>query len=115
MQDAYVVEKGDRIGSWQEIGYTGPGTNAVVNSKGSAQSAAFKYTESSTSNGGDNWVANPLQKLNDCDKTESWKLSAYIDNSSEGQSNVKYKAGGDADCKGLTPAFEKLTDGRATN
>jgi len=115
MQDAYVVEKGDRIGSWQEIGYTGPGTNAVVNSLGSAYSAAFNYSEDSKDDGGDNWVAKPKNKLNDCDNTEKWKLSSYLDNSSEGQSNVKYKAGGDPDCLGLTPAFEKLTEGRATN
>ena len=114
MQDAYVVEKGTSIGSWSQIGYTGPGLNGTVDSKGSAQSANFKYTETSTADQGENWKAAPLTKLNDCTKQMKWTLSSKLDNTStEGQSNVLYKAGGDAVCKGLTPAFEKLTDGRS--
>ena len=106
MQDAYVVEKGDAIGTWNQIGYTGPGTNGTVNSKGSAKSAAFEYSEADLTDSGDNWVASPVNKLNDCTDAMSWKLSAN-------QSNVKYKAGGNSECTGLTPAFSKLTDGRS--
>ncbi len=108
MQDAYVVEKGDAIGSWLEIGYTGPGSNG----SGTAKSAVFGYEEDTQANG--NWIATPLTKLNDCTTAMSWKLSAYLDNTNEGQANVAYKAFGDAECRGLTPAFDKLTDGRST-
>ena len=112
MQDAYVVEA-NGIGTWNQIGYTGPGANATVDSKGSAQSAVFKYTETATGDEAETWTANPLTKLNDCQSTESWWLKPKLDNSNEGQSNVKYKVGGSDDCTGLTPAFAKLTDSRA--
>lgn len=108
MQDAYVVEKGDAIGSWMQIGYTGPGSNG----SGTAKSAVFGYAEGTQANG--NWIATPLTKLNDCTAEMSWNLSAYLDNTNEGQANVAYKAFGNAECRGLTPAFDKLTDGRST-
>ena len=110
MQDAYVVEKADAIGSWMQIGYTGPGSNG----SGTAKSAVFSYKENSDFATG-HWVATPLTKLNDCTTSLSWKLSAKVDNTNEGQANVAYKAFGDEKCRGLTPAFDKLTDGRSTN
>ena len=110
MQDAYVVEKGDAIGTWLQIGYTGPGSNG----SGTAKSAVFGYKENSDFSTG-HWVATPQTKLNDCTTAMSWKLSAKLDNTNEGQANVAYKAFGDNECRGLTPAFDKLTDGRSTN
>ena len=110
MQDAYVVEKGDAIGTWLQIGYTGPGSNG----SGTAKSAVFGYAENSDFSTG-HWVATPQTKLNDCTTAMSWKLSAKLDNTNEGQANVAYKAFGSDECRGLTPAFDKLTEGRSTN
>ncbi len=109
MQDAYVVEKGDKIGSWSEIGYTGPGSVT----SGKSASAIFEYIETATAN--EQWTVKTTQKLNDCAKgTVGWKLGAKLDenNSATGQSNVLYKAGGTAACYDLTPSFASLTSGR---
>ena len=112
MQDAYVVEKGDAIGTWNEIGYTGPGSTF----SGGSQSAVFRYEETSTAN--KQWTVETLQKLNDCGKQdEAWTLGAQLDasNSTTGQSNVLYKAGGVSECYDLTPSFKQLTSGRNYN
>jgi len=105
MQDAYVVEAND-IGTWAKIGYTGPGSNSASG----AQSAVFLYTEGESA---PQWNASPVNsKLNDCGTDESWELSAYKDDSEEGQTNVKYNADGDDDCTALTPSFVNLHSGR---
>ena len=109
MQDAYVVEKGDKVGTWSEIGYTGPGSVWSGHSK----SAIFQYNEGSDTDG--KWTVQTLQKLNDCGKqTNAWKLGAKLDanNSTTGQSNVLYKADGVSACYDLTPSFKQLTSGR---
>jgi len=109
MQDAFVVEKGDAIGTWSEIGYTGPGSVA----SGKSASAVFEYIE--TKNQDERWTVKTSQKLNDCGKgTTGWKLGAKLDpnNSAKGQSNVLYKAGGDSKCYDLTPSYKALTSGR---
>ena len=109
MQDAYVVEA-QALGSWMQIGYTGPGSNF----SGGSTSSVFNYTEGTSAASG-HWVATPTTKLNDCTNQMSWKLSAYVDNSNDGQANTAYKAFGDNECRGLTPAFDKLTDNRSTS
>lgn len=110
MQDAYAVEKGDNVGSWQQIGYTGPGSVG----SGKSQSAIFTYVESTTQD--QRWSVTTRQKLNDCGANQAlaWKLGAKLDpnNSTTGQSNVLYKAGGQSKCYDLTPSFFALTSGR---
>ena len=104
-----MVEKGDKVGTWSEIGYTGPGSVWSGHSK----SAIFQYNEGSDTDG--KWTVQTLQKLNDCGKqTNAWKLGAQLDtkNSTTGQSNVLYKAGGVSACYDLTPSFKQLTSGR---
>ena len=111
MQDAYAVEA-SAIGSWSEIGYTGPGSN----SSSGAQSAIFTYNEvAKTSGGYAGWEAKPTSaKLNDCDSNEKWTLGAQYISSGDQQGNVGYKAGGSKDCTDLTPAWDKLDDGRSS-
>jgi len=108
-----VVEKGDAIGTWSEIGYTGPGSTY---SNGSS-SAIFTYVGSSTVD--QQWSVTTKQKLNDCPKDQAlaWKLGAKIDatSSANGQSSVLYKAGGQPACYDLTPSFKQLTSGRSYN
>ena len=110
MQDAYVVEKGDKVGTWSEIGYTGPGSVWSGHSK----SAIFQYNEGTDEDG--KWTVQTLQKLNDCGvQTNAWKLGAQLDAdaSANGQGSVLYKAGGVSACYDLTPSFKSLTSGRS--
>ena len=111
MQDAYVVEASS-IGSWAEIGYTGPGSN----SSSGSQSAIFLYTEKQKSGETAGWEATPTagNKLNDCDAGEKWTLNAQRITSGDQQGNVGYNATGTKDCTDLTPAWAKLDDGRSS-
>ena len=112
MQDAYVVEKGDAVGTWSEIGYTGPGSVWSSHSK----SATFQYNEGTAQD--KRWTVETLQKLNDCGvQTEAWTLGAKLDAAAtaNGQGSVLYKAGGKSACYDLTPSFKSLTSGRNYN
>ena len=111
MQDAYAVEA-NKIGSWQAIGYTGPGSN----SSGGSASAIFTYNEvdADVDAGTAGWTAKPNSKLNDCDTGNSWTLYAQYITSGAQQGNVGYAASGDAVCTDLTPAFDKLDDSRGS-
>jgi prepilin-type N-terminal cleavage/methylation domain-containing protein len=111
MQDAFAVEA-SKIGTWAEIGYTGPGSN--TSSK--AQSAIFTYDEVAKSGSNAGWEAKPTSsKLNECESTEKWRLDAQYISTGSQQGNVGYKAGGDKDCTDLTPAWDKLDDGRSSS
>ena len=112
MQDAYAVEKSDAVGSWSEIGYTGPGSNY----SGGAQSAIFTYSEIASDGTNAGWKASPTtSKLNECDSGEEWQLYAQFLTSNEGQGSVGYNATGESDCTDLTPAWSKLDDGRESS
>lgn len=108
MQDAYAVEA-QAIGTWNQIGYTGPGSNT----SGSAKSNVFNYSEGADA---PQWVASPSQKLNECakDQANAWTLSAEAstNNATTGHYDIKYTTGGEDDCLGLTPAFAQLVSGR---
>ncbi len=114
MQDAYAVEKGD-IGGWAEIGYTGPGSTT----EGLAVSAIFTYTEIDDADHKAGWEAKPTTgKLNDCnadDDDDKWTLHATFISSGDQQGNVGYLATGGSDCTDLTPAWDKLDDGRSSS
>lgn len=109
MQDAYAVEALD-VGSWSQIGYTGPGQNG----SNSAASAIFTYAGTAVNNHVTTWSANPKSQLNDCTAQQGWTLTATYESSESGPGNVTYSAGGDPECLALTPSFEKLDDGRQT-
>ena len=108
MQDAYAVEA-QAIGDWNQIGYTGPGSNA----SGKAQSNVFYYSESKSA---PQWAVKPLQKLNDCakDQASAWTLSAAAstNNATTGHYDIAYTTGGQPECLGLTPSFAQLVSGR---
>ena len=113
MQDAYAVEAG-AIGTWANIGYTGPGSN----SSSGAQSAIFTYNEITKNGNYAGWQAKPSSgKLNDCNSataTDVWKLHAQYISSADQQGSVGYKADGASACTDLTPAWDKLDDGRSS-
>ena len=108
MQDAYAVEA-QAIGTWNQIGYTGPGSNG----SGSAKSNVFDYSEGASA---PQWKVSPSQKLNDCAKGQAsaWTLSAEAsaNNATSGHYDIKYTTGGVDACLGLTPSFAQLVSGR---
>ncbi len=110
LQDAYVVEA-NALGTWSQVGYTGPGTSSA---NGSA-TGIFYYKEQTGNKA--QWVVKTLQKLNDCAIQENaWGLQASISGGeAEGQSNAVYATGGVDACLDLTPSFNKLTSGRSTS
>lgn len=116
LQDAYVAEKGTRVGTWKEIGY-------LMNN-----SSNFYYCDASSCAKGDNstgygkqtevtayvanWAATSIATLNDCAAGKSWTLLTSQNGSAGGM--VKYEAKVDGsqdqtnDCLVLTPNFLKL-------
>lgn len=107
LQDAYAVEAA-AIGSWQKIGYTGPGAS----SQSGSTTQNFTYKEAAAS---PQWSAIAAKKLNDCTAGKKWTLgaAASANNDADGSHyDVAYTAGGDGECTGLTPAFVQLTSGR---
>ena len=107
MQDAYVVEA-LALGKWNQIGYTGPGSN----SSSGSQTNVFIYKEAVAA---PQWSVTTRSKLNDCDANEVWTLNAQYISSGDQQGNVGYLATGDDDCTALTPAWDKLDDGRSSS
>ena len=104
------------LGTWSQIGYTGPGTSSA---NGSA-TGVFQYIETTpNNNAGTLWKAKALQKLNDCEKGKQWGLYVGMSGSAEdGQSNAVYNVGDDDTndyCLALTPSFDKLASGRSTS
>lgn len=107
MADAYASEKYE-VGSFQEVGYTGPGTKV---SGSGYLSNEFGYTEGDEGT----WQATARHKLDECAaSTTGWTLTAVV--AAEGATNagdMQVTTGGEDECLALTPAFEKLA--RSTN
>ena len=104
LQDAYVTES-NKLGDWNNIGYTGPGQR---NSTSSYSSANFDYYGAAGT-----WNAKNTVKLNECNKDAGiWTLTAtLVDASSnaQGQSGMTLSATNTDDlCLGLTPSFKML-------
>lgn len=116
LQDAYLAEKGDSLGSWQKIGYnmfnnsnfdyyedgTKVGDKGYVADNASATLANGKPTA---------WGAANKATLNDCPiPTEgtSWKI-AVEKNADIGGSAVYEATTSNNNCESLTPSFTKLT------
>ena len=95
------------------IGYTAPGTNDVNN--GTSATNNFEYAggnviteNNSTSAVTGVWTANNIAKLNECTKgtaAANWSLATGAVGTS-GQDS--YSATVAANCKSLTPTFDKI-------
>lgn len=114
MQNAFITEKGDAIGSFKAIGYE------------MAQTQSFKYVDKVTGTTNETvalpsastqmWDAEALVGLNDCDKGSHWGLfGKSVTNGSGLDYTVGIKDKGaaadgtvDADCSVLTASFEQL-------
>lgn len=89
------------LGSWADVGYTGPGTN---DNSSSTHTNVMNYFEAD-----DNvWTAQPVKPLNDCTDQMSWTLTPTASGT-----NVQYEAEGSDNCVALTPSWDNLS--RATN
>lgn len=120
LQDAFVAEKGDFTGTWQQIGYQmftnsnfeyGEGTSASCEAgsdgcKGypevSARTAESAFAESNA------WYAKNRTALNNCATGGTpWTITTSA-NGNTGGSVLYNVAVSSTDCENLTPSFTKL-------
>ena len=105
LQEAYAAEK-NAVGTWPEIGYKGPGSNAAAGS--SSVSSTFTYAGASAGA----WVATATVALNDC-QSGVWSVTTEYDSGSI-TTTADVKDGGNAtnganNCTApLTPNFCKI-------
>ena len=118
LQDAFVAEKGIRVGNWKEIGYL------MKNSSNFYYCDKTSCAESDNSNGyaseetiNDNdyetaWAATSLATLNDCASGKSWSLETDQNGSAGGmvtyEAKINAQKSATDDCAVLTPNFLKL-------
>lgn len=121
LQDAYVAEKGDFTGTWQQIGYTmfnnsnfeygeGGAISCEAGASGckgyptvEAREATDAFAETNA------WYAKNKTALNDCAAGTSpvWTISTVANGTTGG--SVLYEAKvSSTDCENLTPSFTKL-------
>lgn len=114
LQDAFVAEKGIRVGNWKEIGYLMKNSSNffycdLSSGNCAAASNSDGYAAKATINDGTyaaNWQATNIATLNDCAANNNWKLTTSQNGTSGGE--VLYTATVSTDCGILTPSFEKL-------
>lgn len=114
LQDAFVAEKGIRVGNWKEIGYLMKNSSNffycdLSNGNCTAASNSDGYAAKGTIDDGTyatNWQATNIATLNDCAANNNWKLATSQNGKSGGE--VLYTATVSTDCGILTPSFEKL-------
>ena len=125
LQDAYVSEKGDKLGNWNAIGYKMPssatfhyydGSTEITDKTGKSSEAASDVDLASGISPA--WQAVPQTALNDCPTgtNSAWIINVTASTSGEGEA-AKTEGGAaiyeatnsNADCLALTPSFTKLT------
>lgn len=120
LQDAFVAEKGIRVGTWKEIGYLMKNSSnfyycdaatcdASTNAAGyGAASSISDYVFAST------WTATNIATLNDCDQKSNWTLTTSGNSSAGGLVSYTAKVDGATgktgagNCAVLTPNFRLL-------
>lgn len=116
MQDAYIAEQGDSLGSWKTIGYT----IAAMSAANAAESGNFNYTgaltddaklSNSTQSGV--WKAESKAKMNDCIAKSAWSLDIKEAAASSNEGIAEYTANisnnTKGDCSVLTPNFQNFS------
>lgn len=120
LQNAYIAEKGNLLGNWFEIGYSGPGNETKAKSgNGSSESTNFKYSEetgaankTADETGFIGWKAANKAKLNSCDgdgSTFHWTMKVAA-GSAAGEVTYTPDLASDTDgeCEVLTPNFKSI-------
>jgi prepilin-type N-terminal cleavage/methylation domain-containing protein len=109
LQDAYAVE-GNKLGSWQAIGYSAPGEKKSQSGSMSYETTNFTYTEGVV--GTADWTATPKVKLNDCTTAMKWSMKSEFSAGTEtdaGGYNLAFKDNSsDGACTGLTASWANL-------
>ena len=113
LQDAYAVE-GNKLGSWQAIGYSAPGGKMTSPGNGSMsyETSNLIYIEGVV--GSADWQAKPKVNLNDCKTTSSngWKFKSTFSAGTatdQGNYNLTFSdASSDAACVGLTASWDNI-------
>lgn len=123
LQDAFVSERGTRVGNWYEIGYvmqnssnfkycaTGATCGADANEDGYAGSKG----KTGDSTWVAHWTATNIATLNDCQADSYWDLVTAQNADIGGVVSYDAKISNDANCKTLTPNFEKMTSALSTS
>ena len=115
LQDAYVAETGAYFGSWDKVGYTGPGAKQT---DGTFHTTQFIYSDPYTGYASGSaalgsaaivWQAHNVAKLNDCAIGDNWKLSV---SKASGNTNGEYKwsVTNPSTCSVLTPSFSNFAN-----
>ena len=121
LQDAYASES-NQVGSWQLIGYSGPGT-VVTGDKDSSVTTNFTYGGASLKGltgggasaafGGNSaltakttWTATNRVALNDVAIGQTWSLAV---SAAASQTVLSYTATSPSGAEQLTPNFSKLS------
>ncbi|SHK29068.1 prepilin-type N-terminal cleavage/methylation domain-containing protein [Fibrobacter sp. UWH5] len=116
LQDAYVAEKGIRVGNWKEIGYLMQNSNNFFYCDKSADCAQGDNTDGKANSNGSfkdydfsaNWTATSVATLNDCKAASNWGLETAGNSSNGGLVTYTASVTND-DCEVLTPNFKQLT------
>ncbi len=120
LQNAYIAEKGNLLGNWFEIGYSGPGEETKSKSgNGESESTNFKYSEETgasnqeaSSAGFIGWKAANKAKLNSCtgDGTNFHWTMTVAEGKAAGEVTYTPALADDTDgeCEVLTPNFKSI-------
>ena len=108
LQDAFVAEKGDTLGTWSGIGYK------MQNSASFTYDSVLTGKTPLTTTDANVWNATSAAKLNDCAKGKVWSLDAKSASGDASGATIAYTAKvdnstTDNDCSILTPQFYSLT------
>lgn len=108
LQQAYFAEK-VMYGTWQNIGYTGPGT-APSNNTSSTYSTNFRYDggaiTSETTAAAIGWQASNIAKLNDCSAGTHWQVTTKtVGSDSKDAYEAQMASDSNGGCAAVTPSF----------
>jgi prepilin-type N-terminal cleavage/methylation domain-containing protein len=120
LQDAFVAEKGTRVGNWKEIGYLMKNSSNFYYcdaSSGNCAATSNSTGYAGTASIGDGtysawWRATNIATLNDCTANKDWTLQTSQSGSSGGivlyEAKINAQQSATEDCAVLTPNFLKL-------
>ena len=105
LQDAFIAENGDWMGSFTDIGYEMGNTTIFSYSSSISEKSSLEAATGA-------WQATSLSALNNCQKGKKWSLNLAPSSTGNGAAWTTANDGGD-DCLSLTPRFTDLARGEA--
>ena len=111
LQDAYVAEVGDYVGSWKYIGYNMPASNNFKYYDGSNEGLNNTASSATLANGlTPGWKASNKGALNDCTSGGTWQINV-AKNGNTGGTVLYNLVVSSNNCAVLTPNFKNLATG----